>query len=42
MKRLMMIGLLAAMAVMLAGCGTIVVEDAEPVRIGAVHIEYFT
>ena len=29
------LAVLAALAAMLAGCGAIVVEDAQPVRIGA-------
>ena len=33
-KRLCAIALLLALAVMLAGCGMILVEDSQPVRIG--------
>ena len=42
MKRLVWIGLLAVLAIALAGCSAIVVEDSEPVRIGAAHVEFFT
>lgn len=35
-KRVIWAVLLMLAAVLLAGCGAIVVEDAEPVRIGAI------
>lgn len=33
-KRLCAAAVLLALAALLSGCGTIIVEDAEPVRIG--------
>lgn len=42
MKRRILIGWLVIAAMALSGCGAIVVEDSEPVRIGMAHVEFFT
>lgn len=38
MKKLAAIAMLIALTALLCGCGTMIVEDAEPVRIGFVNL----